>query len=54
LTIDRAVFIEQLESIRTVRNDVMHFDPDGPAPSDLEALRNFVRFMGQLHTMGVA
>jgi hypothetical protein len=51
LPIDRALFIEQLERVRLIRNDVMHFDPDGPAPRDLETLRNFVRFLEQLQTI---
>ncbi len=29
LQLDRATFIEMLDSVREIRNDVMHFDPDG-------------------------
>jgi predicted transcriptional regulator len=53
LPIDRAVFVAQLERLRQIRNNVMHFDPDGPAPSDLESLRNFARFMQGLQTIGL-
>lgn len=53
LAIDRGVFLEQLGKIRLIRNDVMHFDPDGIAPLDLEMLRRFVRFMQGLRTIGI-
>ena len=53
LSIDRSVFVQQLEKVRAIRNDVMHFDPDGPAPSDLETLRHFAHFMEELHTIGL-
>jgi hypothetical protein len=46
--IDRGVFIGQLDKIRLIRNDVMHFDPDGLSPSDLETLRSFVLFLQRL------
>jgi len=53
LSIDRSVFVQQLEKVRAIRNDVMHFDPDGPVPSDLETLRHFAHFMQELHTIGL-
>jgi len=53
LPIDRSVFVQQLERVRTIRNDVMHFDPDGPAPADMEALRHFAHFMDELRTIGL-
>jgi CBS domain-containing protein len=46
--IDRKVFIEKLEEIRRIRNDVMHFDPDGIPDSDLKVLRDFVSFLQRL------
>lgn len=45
LTIDRGEFVAKLDHVRTIRNDVMHFDPDGIAESDLRVLRDFVRFL---------
>jgi len=48
LAIDRAIFIERLHTVRRIRNDVMHFDPDGVAPGDLGALRDFARFLKTL------
>src|SRR5439155_2021427 len=53
LPIDRATFIEELETIRRIRNDVMHFDPDGIPSADLDALRDFTRFFQRLQDMGV-
>jgi len=34
--------------VRSIRNDVMHFDPDPVAPEDLGILRKFARFLGDL------
>jgi CBS domain-containing protein len=54
LAIDRATFCKQLDRIREIRNDVMHFDPDGIPPDDLERLRDFARFMQRLQGIGVS
>jgi hypothetical protein len=51
--IDRELFIKKLDEIRRIRNDVMHFDPDGIAPDDVERLRDFVRLMQNLARAGV-
>jgi CBS domain-containing protein len=48
LNIDRGTFVKHLNEVRDIRNDVMHFDPDGTAPSELEKLRQFVRLLGAL------
>ncbi|MCW3084031.1 MAG: hypothetical protein JWP12_1397 [Bacteroidetes bacterium] len=48
LKIDRIVIIKQLEEVRKIRNDVMHFDPDGITPQGLELLRQTVNFF---HTL---
>jgi len=52
LEIDRVEFLARLNKIREVRNDVMHFDPDGLAPSDLSVLREFARFLKTLRDVG--
>jgi len=52
LTIDRAEFVDRLDQIRTIRNDVMHFDPDGIPDSDLRVVRDFVRFLQNLANLG--
>jgi hypothetical protein len=51
LSIDRAIFIASLDKVRVIRNDVMHFDPDGITESDLDALRKFVGFLQRLQPM---
>ena len=48
MQVDRKVFCEQLERVRTIRNDVMHFDPDGIPPEDLDHLRRVVQFLRRL------
>jgi predicted transcriptional regulator len=53
LPIDRGEFIEKLDTIRRVRNDVMHFDPDGIPSTDLESLRGFAAFLQHLQEIGV-
>jgi predicted transcriptional regulator len=51
LFIDRKVFVEQLNKVRVIRNDVMHFDPDGLSPDDLDMLRSFVLFLQRLREL---
>ena len=53
LEIDRREFIKGLDGIRQIRNDVMHFDPDGLSDSDMKALRDFAGFLRKLWEMGV-
>jgi CBS domain-containing protein len=53
IEVDRTIFISKLEEIRQIRNDVMHFDPDGITHEDVEKLRDFVRFMQNLAKAGV-
>lgn len=48
LNIDRALVTKQLEEVRKIRNDVMHFDPDGITDENLALLRQTVQF---LHTL---
>ncbi|RPH75955.1 MAG: CBS domain-containing protein [Nitrospiraceae bacterium] len=52
LAVDRAEFVSRLNKIREVRNDVMHFDPDGLEPSDMELLREFAQFLKRLRDVG--
>lgn len=53
LKIDRATFCRELDRARRIRNDVVHFDPDGIPPEDLDHLRDFAGFLQRLHTIGV-
>jgi len=48
LNIDRGTFVKHLNEVREIRNGVMHFDPDGTAPSELSKLRQFVRLLEAL------
>jgi len=50
--IDRVAFIEQLTRVREIRNDVMHFDPDGMEDADLRLLREFAQFLKRLRDVG--
>jgi hypothetical protein len=52
ITIDRETFVNKLEEIRRIRNDVMHFDPDGIPEEDIGKLRDFVRLMQSLANVG--
>jgi hypothetical protein len=51
--LDRKAFIENLNSVPRIRNDVMHFDPDGIPPEDLQVLRLFAAFLARLRSIGV-
>ncbi|WP_028786970.1 CBS domain-containing protein [Terrimonas ferruginea] len=53
LPIDRVNFCAQLEKIRTIRNTIMHFDPDGLAETETEDLRSFVRLLQTIRNLGV-
>jgi hypothetical protein len=48
LSIDRTIFIDKLDKIREIRNDVMHFDPDGITESELDTLRKFAGFLQKM------
>ncbi len=48
LGIDRKLFIELLNDVREVRNDVMHFRPDSSEPEDLDKVRMLRSLLEQL------
>ena len=52
-SIDRAAFCDQLDAIRKIRNDVMHFGPNPMKAEDLQLLRDFLNFLQLLQNMGV-
>jgi len=52
IEIDRVEFLAQLHRVREIRNDVMHFDPDGLDPEDLQFLREFAQFLKRLRDVG--
>ena len=51
LAIDRVLFCKDLDRVRRIRNDVVHFDPDGITPEDLDKLRDFTRFLKELEAI---
>jgi CBS domain-containing protein len=51
LGLDRKTFIKQLDAVRIIRNDVMHFDPDGMGDKDLAELRKFALFLQRLRAI---
>lgn len=51
LNIDQASLISQLEQVRAIRNDVMHFDPDPMTADQIEILKNTAKFMQQLYEL---
>ena len=53
LPLDRVSMRDALERVRTIRNDVMHFDPEGLDDEDLELLRRVAKMFHDLRTMGI-
>lgn len=48
LKIDRSYFIKQLDVIRGIRNDIMHFDPEGITDDQRHILLNMANFLMEL------
>jgi len=53
MTVDRKTCMDKFESVRRIRNDIMHFDPDGIPERDLQTLREFARFLQKLQLIDV-
>ncbi len=51
LNIDQGSMTAQLEQVRLIRNEVMHFDPDPMTPDQLDTLKNAAKFMRQLYEL---
>jgi hypothetical protein len=49
---DRKVFIAKLDSVRSVRNEVMHFSPDPLDSAQIKMLINFLRWLRKLNVGG--
>lgn len=49
LKIERAPFIKQLDRIREIRNDIMHFDPEGITNDQKMALVNMAKFLTEIN-----
>lgn len=48
LNIERSPFIKQLDKIRNIRNDIMHFDPEGITIEQRVDLNNMANFLSEL------
>lgn len=46
--ISRPIFIRYLDEVREIRNDTMHFRPNGVPDKKIELLRNMTEFLKQL------
>lgn len=53
LSISRKIFCDKVDQIRKIRNDVMHFDPDGIPTESLKALHDFSIFLQRLHSFNL-
>ncbi len=51
LSMDRCIFIEDLKRVKDIRNDVMHFNPEGVDPQAILDLQAFVHLLGQVRTL---
>ena len=51
IQVDRVTFCKDLDRVRQIRNDVMHFDPDGVPSDDLDTLRYFTNFLKQIQAI---
>lgn len=46
--LDRLVFVEDLDNVRKIRNDIMHFRPNPLSDDKIVALEDFARWLRQL------
>ena len=53
LAVDRTEFVKHLHAVREIRNDVMHFSPDGLSEDQTNKLRDMARFFENLVEIGV-
>lgn len=53
LNINRKEFVKNLHWVREKRNDVMHFDPEGLDPEDVEKLENIAKLFRSLRRMSI-
>ena len=52
LNIDRGEFIKHIETVREIRNSIMHFNTDRTADPDIRTLRDVARFFEELARIG--
>ncbi len=51
IKVDQKIFVAELDKVRLIRNDVMHFDPDGISEEDHALLHHFVRFIHDVQSL---
>jgi predicted transcriptional regulator len=51
LQLDRGIVVKSLSDVRLIRNDVMHFDPDGISPEQIDQLRQFSAFLDKMQRL---
>jgi CBS domain-containing protein len=51
IKVDRDRFTAELDAVRQIRNDVMHFDPDGVGDEAMATLRRFAAFLQRLRQL---
>ena len=54
IPLDRTVLVDRLEDVATIRNNVMHFNPDGLDPRDVQKLRDASAFFLRVAHYNVA
>jgi CBS domain-containing protein len=52
INVDQKQFVDMLDQIRQIRNDVMHFNPDGIGEEDVEKLRECMNYLHMLQEAG--
>ena len=45
---DRVLFVKMFDDVRNIRNDVMHFDPEGIDEVSREKLKSMSNFLAKL------
>jgi hypothetical protein len=51
LSVDQGVLTSQLDQVRLIRNDVMHFDPDPITPAQMQRLKNAAGFLRRVYEL---
>lgn len=46
--IDRTIFTKELDKVREIRNDIMHFDPDGLTRDQIQTLENMAEYLRKI------
>ena len=52
LNVDQHEFCAHLDEVRNIRNNLMHFSPEGPLPEDIAKLQNLAHFFEELVRSG--